>query len=77
MARSRNEGLIRASRFMATGFEFAGSVIGGLILGYYADDYLGTSPLLTLFFTLGGMFGAVYRLLWSLRKQREERQRGH
>lgn len=53
---------------MAFGFEFAGIVVAGVIGGYYADGYLGTAPLLTLLFTLTGMGGAVYRLIWSLKK---------
>lgn len=47
---------------------FGGTVVAGLIVGYYLDGYLGTSPVLTLLLTVGSMVGAVYRLLWVLRK---------
>jgi F0F1-type ATP synthase assembly protein I len=39
-----------------------------VLAGYYIDEYLGTAPLFTLLLTLGGMGGAVYRLLWSLKR---------
>ncbi len=48
--------------------EFAGTVVAGVILGYYLDGRLGTAPLLTLLLTLGGMGGALARLLWSLKR---------
>ncbi|HXQ23420.1 MAG TPA: AtpZ/AtpI family protein [Candidatus Acidoferrales bacterium] len=60
--------IIRASRFAAVGFEFAGIVVAGVIAGYYLDRRLGTPPLFTLLLTLAGMGGALYRLLWSLKQ---------
>jgi F0F1-type ATP synthase assembly protein I len=59
---------VNASRFAAVGFEFAGTVVASLLVGYYIDGYLGTAPLFTLLLTLTGMGGAVYRLLWSLKR---------
>lgn len=53
---------------MAVGFEFAGTVVAGVLLGYYIDGRLGTAPLFTLLLTLGGMGGALWRLLWSLKR---------
>jgi hypothetical protein len=32
------------------------------------DRYLHTAPLFTLLLTLGGMGGALYRLLWMLKQ---------
>jgi F0F1-type ATP synthase assembly protein I len=32
------------------------------------DRYLRTAPLFTLVLTLGGMGGALYRLLWMLKQ---------
>jgi len=61
-------GAIRAARFAALGFEFAGTVVAGVLVGYYLDSRLGVAPLFTLLFTLGGAGGAVYRLLWALRR---------
>jgi F0F1-type ATP synthase assembly protein I len=53
---------------MGAGFEFAGTVVAGVLLGYYADRYCGTPPLFTLLLTLAGMGGALYRLLWTLKQ---------
>jgi F0F1-type ATP synthase assembly protein I len=55
---------------MALGFEFASIVVAGVLLGSYLDGRLGTMPLFTLLLTLGGMIGALYRLLWGLNKSR-------
>ncbi len=63
-----SSGLARAGRFAGIGFEFAGIVVAAVISGYYVDSYLGTAPLFVLLLTLGGMGGAVYRLLWMLRR---------
>jgi F0F1-type ATP synthase assembly protein I len=60
--------MVRAGRFAALGFEFAGIVVAGVISGYYLDVYLHTPPLFTLLLTLTGMGGALYRLLWMLKR---------
>jgi len=52
----------------ALGLEFSGSVIGGLVLGYYLDDWLGTKPWLMLVGTFGGLATAVVRLLALTRR---------
>ena len=62
------DGLVSAGRYMAFGVEFASIIVAAVLVGYYTDTYLGTSPLLTLVLTIGGMIGAVRRLLSSLRK---------
>ena len=61
---------------MALGAEFAGIVVAGVVAGYYLDGYFGTAPLFTLLLTLGGMGGALYRLLWSLKKSNSQRNNG-
>jgi len=58
----------RAAQFAALGIEFASIVVAGVIAGYYLDDYLHTAPLFTLLLTMGGMGGALYRLLWMLKR---------
>jgi F0F1-type ATP synthase assembly protein I len=63
-----DSGLVKAGRFTALGFEFAGTVVAGVLVGYYIDGYVGMAPLFTLLFTLGGMGGALYRLLWTLKR---------
>jgi F0F1-type ATP synthase assembly protein I len=59
-----------AARFIAVGMEFAATVVAGVISGYYLDTWLGTAPLFTLLLTLGGMGGALYRLIWNLKPSR-------
>ena len=66
--RQRENALVRAGRFGALGFEFAGTVVAGVIAGYYLDVWLHTAPLFTLLLTLTGMGGALYRLLWMLKR---------
>jgi len=60
--------LASAGRFLALGFQIAGSIIGGLLLGWYADQYFGTEPLFTVVLTLGAFYGAMRLLLWALKK---------
>jgi F0F1-type ATP synthase assembly protein I len=66
--RQRESGIVKAGQFAALGFEFAGIVVAGVIAGYYLDGWLHTAPLFTLLFTLAGMGGALYRLLWMLKR---------
>jgi F0F1-type ATP synthase assembly protein I len=66
--RQRENAIVRAGRFAALGFEFAGIVVTGVIAGYYLDGWLHTAPLFTLLLTLAGMGGALYRLLWMLKR---------
>ncbi len=60
--------MVRAAQFAALGIEFATIVVAGVIAGYYLDRYLHTPPLFTLLLTLGAMGGALYRLLWMLKR---------
>jgi len=69
-------GLGNAARYVAFGTELAVSVIAGLMGGYYLDEYLGTSPLFLLLLTVGGSIGALYRLLWNLKKITSARRHG-
>jgi F0F1-type ATP synthase assembly protein I len=64
----RDSALVRAGRFGALGFEFAGTVVAGVVAGYYLDGWLHTAPLFTLLLTMAGMGGALYRLLWMLKR---------
>ncbi len=52
-----------AIQMTALGLEFSGSVLGGLGLGYYLDQWLGTEPWLLILATFGGMGAAVSRLI--------------
>jgi F0F1-type ATP synthase assembly protein I len=60
--------LLKSSRLMAIGFELAGAIVGGLVLGYYLDRYTGTEPLFTILGTLAGMAGGLRILLWALKR---------
>ena len=60
--------LLNSGRYLALGFQISGSIVGGLLVGYFLDDYFHVAPLFTLFFTLGGLFGALRLLLWSLKR---------
>jgi len=58
-------------------FELGWIVAAGSLLGYYADNYLGTSPWLTSVGAIGSAAGALYRLVVGLGKiaQREHDDR--
>ena len=64
----RDSGLISGARYAGFGFEFAATIVAGVLIGNYLDQWLGTSPWLLLLFTLGAMVGALQRLLSSLKK---------
>lgn len=65
---SNDRSLIGPARYAALGFEFAATVVAGVLVGYYIDERLGTPPLFTLLLTMGGMGGALFRLLWGLKR---------
>jgi len=60
--------LVNSGRYLALGFQIGGAIVGGLLAGYFLDDYLHTPPLFTLLLTIGGFVGALRVLLWSLKK---------
>ncbi len=66
--------LFRAAKYTAVGFEFPTTVGAGLVLGYYADQYLGTSPWMVLVMGLLGLAAAFYRLVLLLRHFSAERK---
>ncbi len=49
-------------------FELGWIVAAGSLLGYYADQYLGTSPWLTAIGAIGSAAGALYRLIAGLNR---------
>lgn len=69
--------LLIYGRYGALGFEFAGAVIAGLLLGRYADARFDTAPLLMVVGVVAGMAGAVTRLVVVLKQlsSREHRPR--
>ena len=66
--------LFRAAKYTAVGFEFPSTVGAGLVLGYYADQYLGSSPWGVLVLTLLALAVAFYRLVLLLRHFSAERR---
>jgi F0F1-type ATP synthase assembly protein I len=60
--------LFSYGKYAALGFEFAAATLGGILLGSYIDSHFGTSPWGTLLGAIGGMVGAVYRLIIVLPK---------
>jgi F0F1-type ATP synthase assembly protein I len=60
--------LLAYGRYGALGFEFAGAVLAGILVGRYADTSLGTEPWLMILGAVGGMAGAVYRLVVVLQR---------
>ncbi len=50
------------------GLEFAGSVIGGLAVGYYLDEWLGTEPLFVMVCVFGALAGSVSHLVMLTRR---------
>jgi F0F1-type ATP synthase assembly protein I len=49
-------------------FESGWIVAAGSLLGYYADQYLGTSPWLTAIGAVGSAASALYRLIAGLNR---------
>ncbi len=58
-----NPTLLTYGRYGALGFEFAGAVLAGIFLGRYLDSLWGTAPVLLVLGAVGGMAGALYRLI--------------
>lgn len=58
--------LRRAGLYLGVAFELPGTILGGLVVGYFADDYFGSSPWLLIACTAIAFIGAFIRLLqWA------------
>ena len=55
--------LRRAGLYLGVAFELPGMIIGGLALGYFLDQYLGTSPWFLIALTAVAFTGAFMRLV--------------
>jgi F0F1-type ATP synthase assembly protein I len=56
----------RAGLYLAIAFELPGTILGGLIVGYFLDSYLGTSPWFLIAVTAIAFAGAFVRLVrWA------------
>ena len=60
--------LVTYGKYGALGFEFAGAIVAGLLIGNYADTQFGTTPLLMVLGVTFGMAGAIYRLIIVLQR---------
>jgi len=68
MADNGQSQLEKAGRFVALGTEFGVTVVAGVVLGYYLDEWLGTSPLFLLVVSLAAFGASVYRMVAMLKK---------
>jgi F0F1-type ATP synthase assembly protein I len=55
--------LRRAGLYLGVAFELPGTILAGLVVGYYADEYFRSSPWLLITFTTLAFIGAFVRLL--------------
>jgi len=65
------------SRYSSVGLELGFSVAIGIVSGYYLDQWLGTSPWLTIFLLLCGVaagFKRIYLTLKSLEREQQEQE---
>ena len=53
----------RAGLYLGIAFELPATIIGGLVVGYYLDGYLDTSPWLLITTTAIAFVGAFVRLV--------------
>ncbi|MBX3389017.1 MAG: AtpZ/AtpI family protein [Phycisphaeraceae bacterium] len=69
-------GLANVSTAWGVAMDFVGSVIGALLLGYFADRWQGTSPRYTLIGMVVGFTFALYRIISrTLAEERREKER--
>lgn len=55
--------LRKAGLYIGVAFELPGTIFGGLLVGYFLDQYLGTSPWLLIVVTAIAFAGAFARLM--------------
>lgn len=53
----------RAGLYLGVAFELPGTILAGLVVGYFLDKYFNTSPWLLIVFTLLAFAGAFIRLV--------------
>lgn len=56
-----------------TGSSFFGSIVSGLLIGYFVDRWLGTDPWAIIIFTLLGAYSGFMRL-WQYAKSEEAKE---
>jgi ATP synthase protein I len=63
----RRDGVAVAGRLLAIAWEFIGAVVAGVLVGWFADEKLGTAPWLLIGFTLLGTCAGFYQMVRMLR----------
>ena len=57
-----------AIQMTALGLEFSATVIGGMVVGWWLDDQLGTKPLFLLLGIFGGLATSMIRVVQLARQ---------
>jgi len=65
--------LRRAGLYLGVAFELPGTILAGLVLGYFLEAYLGTSPWLAIALTVLAFVAAFVRLMKWVRFFANER----
>jgi F0F1-type ATP synthase assembly protein I len=60
--------LIRASRYTAVGFNFVGTIGGGVACGWLIDTWSGSAPWALVTCTLLGVVGGFIAMIQTLRQ---------
>ncbi len=63
-----NSRFVRIAKYAAIGLQFPSTIIGGLVLGYLVDKFLGTSPWGVTILTFVAFAGAVAQLIQWVRR---------
>jgi F0F1-type ATP synthase assembly protein I len=74
--------LQRAGLYLGVAFELPGTIFGGLVIGYFLDEYFRTSPWLLISLGLAAFAGAFVRLLqwarfFSAKRDADNRKENH
>lgn len=64
----RESSFVRYAKYGAVAWEFVGSIVAGVFLGYGLDRYFGTDPWLVLAMTIAGTVIGFYRMVQILRR---------
>jgi hypothetical protein len=59
--------LVRLGPYVQAALEIPGMIFGALLLGYYLDNRMGTTPWLLIMLTLCALAGAIARLIHWVR----------
>ncbi len=65
---STNPRFVKIAKYTAIGLQFPSTIIGGIVLGYLVDNFLGTSPWFLIAMTFVAFVGAVMQLIHWVRR---------